>query len=83
MKKKNAFIRNILKVFAVGGISAAWSAAAVFFAYGAVKLYCIIPAESGYLAVFDFFAATFALCLAIAALYLCGAWVVRKGKFSK
>lgn len=80
---KEEIIRNVLKVFAVGGAAAAWSAAAGFFAYGAIKLYCTIPAESGYLAVFDFLMATLALCFAIAALYLCGAWVVRKGKFSK
>lgn len=80
---KKAIIRNVLKVFAVGGIAAAWSAAAGFYAWGAVKLFCAIPAESGYLAVLDFFMATLALFFAIAALYLCGAWVVRRGRFSK
>ena len=54
---KKEIIRNVLKVFAVGSVSALLSVAACCAAYAAVYLFRSIPAAGGYLAVVYFAAA--------------------------
>lgn len=80
MKKS---IRNVLKVFAVGCMSAAMSAAAGCAACAAVHLFRGIPTADGYLAVVYFAAALATAAAAPVLVYASGAWIVRKGKFSK
>ena len=81
MKKKS--IRNMWEVFAVGSVSALLSAAAGCAAYAAVYLFRSIPAAGGYLAVVYFAAALATAAAAPLLVYVNGAWVVRKGRFSK
>lgn len=76
-------IRNALKVFAVGGIATVLSAIALFLISMSVWIYCTIPTTSGYVAVVLFALATLTLAVALAGVYMCGSWMVRKGKFSK
>lgn len=80
---KKAIIRNIMKVFAVGGAAAGLSAAAIGLAYLSVWIYCTIPATSGYVAVVLFALATLTAAVALAVVYFCGCWITHKGKFSK
>lgn len=80
---KKTIIRDILKVFAVGGAAAGMSAAAIGLVYMAVWIYCTIPAVSGYAAVLLFMLATLTAAVALSIVYVCGCWIVRKGKFSK
>lgn len=80
---KKAIIRDIWKVFAVGGYAAALSGGAFGLAYLAVLLYCAIPSVGGYMAVIWFALATLAAAAALAVVYMSGAWIVRKGRFSK
>ena len=86
MKKsnvKNPHAKDVAKVFAVGGASALMSAAAVALAYVSINIFCCIPFIKGYLAVGGFALALVAAAAALAMVYVCGAWVVGKGKFSK
>ena len=76
-------IRNALNVFAVGGAATGLSAGALFLVSMAVWIYCTIPATSGYVAVVLFALATLTAAAALAVVYLCGCWMVRKGKFAK
>lgn len=76
-------IRDILKVFAVGGTAAGLGAIAIGLAYMAVWIYCTIPAVCGYAAVALFLLATLTAAVTLAVVYVCGCWIVRKGKFSK
>lgn len=80
---KKTIIRDVLKVFAVGGIAAGMSAAALVLAYMAGWIYCTIPSVCGYSAVALFLLATLTASVAFAIVYFCGCWIVRKGKFSK
>lgn len=80
---KKAIIRDILKVFAVGGVAAGMSAAALVLAYMAGWIYCTIPAVCGYAAAALFLLATLTASVALAVVYVCGCWIVRKGRFSK
>lgn len=80
---KKEIIRNILKVFAVGGVSALLSAAAGCAAYAAVYLFRSVIAAGGYLAVVYFAAALATAAAAPLLVYCNGVWVVRKGRFSK
>ena len=81
MKKET--IRNSLKVFAVGGVSTLLSAAAGALVYAAVRIFGSIPAISGYHAVLAFAVGLLAVAVALAFVYICGAWVVNKGKFAR
>lgn len=81
MKKES--IRNVLKVFAVGGVSALLSAAAGCAAYASIYLFRSIPAAGGYSAVVSFAAALATAAAAPLLVYVSGAWIVRTGKFSK
>ena len=78
-----AIIRNILKVFAVGGTAVLMAAFAILMGILSVELYCSIPSVVGYIAVLWFALATLAAVAALAVVYVCGAWMVRKGKFEK
>lgn len=80
---KKPIIRDILKVFAVGGAAAGLSAAAIGLACIAVWIYCTIPAVCGYAAVALFLLATLTTAVALAGVYVCGCWVIHKGKFLK
>lgn len=80
---KNAIIRNALKVFATGSAAAALGAAAIGLVYVAVSIFCAIPACVGYLAVLSFAVALMSVAAALVVVYMCGSWIVRKGKFSK
>lgn len=80
---KKEITRDICKVFAVGGTALFMAGTAGFLAYLSTVLFWHIPALSGYCAVGAFFTALVALASAIGITYMCGAWVVRKGKFSK
>lgn len=80
---KKHIMRDILKVFAVGGTAAGMGAAAIGLASMAVWIYCTIPIVCGYAAVALFLLATLTLAVALAVVYICGCWMVRKGKFSK
>ena len=80
---KKEIIRNVLKVFAVGSVSALLSVAACCAAYAAVYLFRSIPAAGGYLAVVYFAAALATAAAAPVLVYVNGAWMVRKGRFSK
>ena len=80
---KKAIIRNVLKVFAVGGAAALLNGIAALLGYLSVMLYCYIPKAGGYLAVVFFALATLAAVGALAVVFMCGAWIVRKGAFSK
>lgn len=76
-------INNVLKVFAVGGAAMLLSAIAGGLAYLAIWLLCDIPTASGYIAVVWFALALLAAAAALAVVYMCGAWIVRTGRFSK
>ena len=80
---KKTIIRDILKVLAVGGAAAGLSAAAIALFYMAGWVYCTIPIVCGYGAVALFALATLTAATALAIVYFCGCWIVRKGKFSK
>lgn len=80
---KKTVIRNLLKVLAVGGAAAGFGAVSIGLAYMAVWIYCTIPAVCGYAAVALFLLATLTTAVALAVVYVCGCWIVRKGKFSK
>lgn len=81
MKKET--IRNALKVLAVGGVAAGMSAAAIGLSHMAGWIYRTIPAVCGYAAVILFLLATMTAAVALAVVYVCGCWIVRKGRFSK
>ena len=86
MKKsttKRTPVLDAIKVFAVGSAAALMSATAGVLAYLSVRIFCGIPTVNGYLAVFAFVLAVGAAAAALAVVYLCGAWVVGKGKFSR
>lgn len=83
MKKNNTIIRDIMKVAAVGGAAAGLGTAATGLACMAVWIYCTIPAVSGYAAVAAFALATLTLAAALLIVYMCGCWIVRKGRFSR
>ena len=86
MKKlniKKTAITNAAKVFAVGGATAIMSATAGALAYLSAWLFWGIASVTGYLAVGGFALAVAAAVGALAMIYVCGAWVVGKGKFSK
>lgn len=76
-------IHEILKVFAVGGTAAGLGAAAIGLAYMAIWIFCTIPVVCGYAAVALFLLATMTAAVALAIVYVCGCWIVKKGKFSK
>lgn len=76
-------IRNILKVFAVGGTAVLMAAFAILLGVVSAELYCNIPTVVGYMAVLWFALATLAAVAALAAVYVCGAWMARKGRFDK
>lgn len=80
---KKPIIRDIMKVFAVGGAAAGLSAVAIGLACMAVWIYCTIPAVCGYAAVALFLLATLTAATTLAVVYSCGCWIIRKGKFSK
>lgn len=80
---KKDILRDALKVLAVGGAAAGLGAIAIGLACMAVWIYCTIPAVCGYAAVALFMLATMSVITAIAVVYVCGCWIVRKGKFSK
>lgn len=86
MKKstiKNPPAKDVAKVFAVGIVSSLMSAAAGALAFLSAKLFGEIASVNGYLAVGGFALALVAAAAAVAMIYVCGAWVVSKGKFSK
>lgn len=80
---KNQKIRDIVKVFAVGCAAMLLALTAEFFAYMSVVLFCKIPYISGYMAVCGLAGALIALIGAVGIIYMCGAWMVRKGKFTR
>lgn len=80
---KKTIIRNALKVFAVGGTAAGMGAASIGCACVSAAIYYAIPAASGYAAVALFVLATLAAAGALAAVYMCGCWIVKTGKFAK
>lgn len=80
---KKSILQDVLKVLSVGGAAAAMGAAAIGLACMAVWIYCTIPAVCGYAAVLLFGLATLSVATALAVLYVCGCWIVQKGKFSK
>lgn len=78
-----AILHDALKVLAVGGAAAGLGAAAIGLAYMSIWIYCTIPVVCGYAAVALFLLATLTAAAALAVVYVCGCWIVRKGKFSK
>ena len=80
---KETIIRDIMKVFAVGGVAAGLGAVAIGLAYMAAWIVFTIPMVCGYAAVALFWLATLTIAAVLAVVYVCGCWIVRKGKFSK
>lgn len=80
---KKQIIRDILKVFAVGFTAMMMAALAAFLAYMSAVLFFLIPSISGYYAVLGFFGAILGLAGSLGVVFMCGAWMVRKGKFSR
>lgn len=80
---KKEIIRNILKIFAFGGIAALFSTIAGGLAIGSLWLFFYIPSSTGYLAVLLFAFAVLALAAALHIVYKCGAWIYGTGKFTK
>jgi hypothetical protein len=80
---KKTIIRDIMKVFAVGATAALMGAIAIGMASLSVCMFCTIPETSGYIAVCGFMFAIAAAGLALATVYMCGCWMVKKGKFSR
>lgn len=80
---KKAILQDAMKVLAVGGAAAGLSAAAIWLAGMAVLILCTIPATSGYKAIALFALATLSAVSALAIVYFCGCWIVRKGKFAR
>ena len=83
IKLKKQIIRDVLKVFAVGGAAAGLGAGSIGLACMAVWIYCTIPVVNGYAAVALFALATLTVAVAFAVVYMCGCWITHKGKFSK
>lgn len=80
---KNAIFHDALKVLAVGGAAAGLGAAAIGLGCMAAWIFCTIPVVCGYAAVALFALALLTVAAALACVYVCGCWIVRKGKFSK
>ena len=80
---KKQIIRNILKVFAVGGTALLMAAGAGLLAYLSGWLFFRIPHYIGYGAVIGFAFALLALLGALGIVYMSGCWIVRKGKFAR
>lgn len=80
---KKQIIRNILKVFAVGGTALLMASGAGLFTYLSCWLFFRIPHYIGYGAVIGFIVALIALICALGIVYLSGCWIVRKGKFER
>lgn len=80
---KKEIIRDILKVFAVGGIALLMAALAGVIAYMSIVVFCRIPHITGYRAVFGFVGALIGFIGALGIVYMCGCWIVRKGKFAR
>ena len=80
---KKQIIRNILKVFAVGGCALMMASMAGLLIYLSGWLFIHIPRYTGYAAVASFALALLSLAGALGVVYMCGAWVVRKGKFAR
>lgn len=80
---KKEIVRNTLKVFAVGITALLMAATAGFLVYLAIVLFFHIPNITGYLAVGAFAGALVAFAGALGAIYMCGAWMVRQGKFAR
>jgi hypothetical protein len=80
---KKTIMRDILKVFSVGGAAAGMGAVAIGLLYVAVALLCDVAAASGYIAVGCFLLALLVAAGVFAVVYICGCWIIRKGKFSK
>lgn len=80
---KKQIIRDILRVFAVGFTAMFMAAVAASLAYTAIVLFCHIPSISGYYAVLGFFVAVLGIVGALYVVFMCGAWMVRKGKFGR
>ena len=80
---KKGIIRNILKVFAVGGSALLMASAAGGCAYLAGWLFFRVPHYIGYGAVIGFISAIITLAAALGIVYLSGCWIVIKGKFER
>lgn len=80
---KKSTIHNILKVLAVGGAAAGLGAAGIGLVSMAIWIYCTIPVTCGYVAVSLFALATLTLAAALGVVYVCGCWIIRKGKFAR
>lgn len=80
---KKEIIRNILKVFAVGGSALTMAGMGGLLVYLAGWLFFHIPRYTGYAAVVAFVLALLTIATALIVVYMCGAWVVRKGKFAR
>ena len=80
---KKEIIRDTLKVFAVGGVALLIAAITGWLAFLSAVLFVYVASCSGYAAVASFAAAVVCAAAALLGLYVCGRWVVSKGKFSK
>lgn len=80
---KKQIIRNILKVFAVGGTALMLGAGVSCLFYVAGWLLFLIPNQTGWLAVGAFVGAIIDMGIALSTMYMTGCWIVRKGKFAR
>ena len=79
--KKTTF-KTALKIFSVGAVATLNACMAILTGYLSAMLFAYIPRSAGYNAVWFFaFAVIFAL-LALLEIFVCGVWVIRKGRFS-
>ena len=80
---KKSIIHDIMKVFSVGGAAAGLGLIACYLAYLAIVIFCRIPSFVGYSAAISFVLAIALLAIALLAVYVCGCWIIHKGKFSR
>lgn len=80
---RKATIHNVKKIFAAGGAAAGLGLTASYLAYLAIVIFCRIPSFVGYSAAISFVLAAILLAAALLVVYVCGCWIVSKGKFSR
>ena len=79
---KSSPAKTALKIFSVGAVATLNACMAILTGYLSAMLFAYIPRAIGYNAVWFFaFAVIFAL-LALLEIFVCGVWVIRKGRFS-
>ena len=65
-------MKKHIKIMTIGIIGVLVCVAIALFAMATVWMFSTIPQESGYIAILDFFAATFGILLTLASVYFVG-----------